>query len=84
MVRTIGTIVTDRGMGRITHDSDTAEIRVMYADGGHAIVNASTKSAYEAQKVISHMWGNRYAKHDAWVLCLRPRRALKISGSEEA
>lgn len=92
MKRTLGTINTERGIARIEHDSEAGTLIAVFADrdGRDASTEPitdyrATKSWANAREQVIALYGGamRGAKHDIWVLCLRPIAALRNATSEE-
>ncbi len=83
MLRTIGTISTDRGLARIVHDDEERDLRVNYSFGGRDVMDGEFPTWEGAREYTQEMWGCFNAKHDNWCLCLRPVEALVHCVSED-
>lgn len=85
MLRTLATISTESGLAAICHDDSTGTLTARYSDGTTESLSdyTATKSWAKARRQVIAWYGNSRAKHDTWVLCLRPVESLRNMRSEE-
>lgn len=87
MVRTIGTIETEKGIASIRHCDQTGDLTCMIHNNrewSDSIDWEHSKSWRKARAYVRDSYSNTRAYHDSWVLCLRPVTALKLCKSEES
>ena len=82
MTRTIGTIMTSRGLAQLLHDDADKTLSAYYHDGGHDTQEGEFEAWADAYSYAEFAWGNR-GYHDEWVLCLRPKSALRTCKFED-
>lgn len=85
MVRTIGTIETEKGLASIKHDDKSGDLTCSVHNGTPEVMDwAKSKSWRKARAYVAGSYSNGRAYCDCWVLCLRPVSALALCRSEES
>jgi len=82
----LATINTEKGTAQLRYNKSEKILTAYYPDGTSNQIDLSREDAatwYKARQAIKAMYGNAFASHDTWVLCLRPTQAIRVSTSED-